>query len=149
VVHNARSNANNGVGYARPGRFGARMLLGTDGNDADLRAEAQAAFFAGRDHGHAVDVLAALERNRAWAAALFGAAGGDLPDRAVLDYRAPTPLVDDNLGGHLLFGLGAAPVTDLVVDGCVVLRDGAFVNVDEERILARAREVAAALWRRM
>jgi putative selenium metabolism protein SsnA len=146
VVHNARSNANNGVGYARPGRF-ARLLRGTDGIDADLRAEAQAAFFAARAHGHAVDVIDALERNRAFAAAQFGA--GELDDRVVLDYRPPTPLDDGNLAGHFLFGLGAAPVTDLVVDGRVVLRDGLFVAVDEERILARAREVAARLWRRL
>jgi putative selenium metabolism protein SsnA len=149
VAHNARSNANNAVGYARPGRFGDRLLLGTDGIGADMRAEAQAAFFAARDHGHTVDIVAALERNRAFAAARFGHDGGALPDHVVLDYRSPTPLDAGNVAGHLLFGLGAAPVRDLIVDGRVVVRDGVCVHVDEERIYARAREVAAALWRRM
>jgi putative selenium metabolism protein SsnA len=149
VVHNARSNANNAVGYARPGRFGARLLLGTDGIDADLRGEAQAAFFAAREHGDGVDVLAALARNRAFAAELFDGRGTELSDRIVLDYRSPTPLDGENLGGHMLFGLRAARVTDAVVDGTLVLRDGVCVNVDEERIYARAREVAAALWRRL
>ncbi|HEY1584751.1 MAG TPA: amidohydrolase family protein, partial [Polyangia bacterium] len=39
VVHNPRSNANNAVGYAHPSRFGGRLLLGTDGIGADMRAE--------------------------------------------------------------------------------------------------------------
>ncbi len=38
VAHNPRSNGNNAVGYARPGRFGAQLLLGTDGIGADVRA---------------------------------------------------------------------------------------------------------------
>lgn len=147
VVHNARSNANNGVGYARPGRFGDRLLLGTDGIDADMRAEAQAAFFAARAHGDGVDVAAALARNRRFAAALFGVDA--LDDTVTLAYDPPTPLGDGNFAGHLLFGLVRAPVTDVVVDGRPVVRDGVCVNVDEERIYARAREVAARLWARM
>jgi putative selenium metabolism protein SsnA len=147
VVHNARSNANNAVGYARPSRFGDRLLLGTDGIGADMRVEAQFAFFAARDHGDPLDVAAALARNREFAAAQFGTE--DLGDTITLDYRAPTPLRDQNFGGHLLFGLGSARVRDVVVDGHVVVRDGVCVNVDEERIYARAREVAGALWSRL
>ncbi|MDB4970364.1 MAG: Amidohydrolase [Myxococcales bacterium] len=147
VVHNARSNANNAVGYARPGRFGAQLLLGTDGIDADMRGEAQFAFFAARDHGDAFDVGAALARGRRFAAGLFDAES--LDDTITLEYRSPTPLSDGNLGGHLLFGLRAAQVRGVTVDGQTVMHDGALVNVDEERIYARARELAAKLWARM
>ncbi|HEX9101976.1 MAG TPA: amidohydrolase family protein, partial [Polyangia bacterium] len=113
VVHNPRSNANNAVGYARPSRFGDQLLLGTDGIGADMRAEAQFAFFAARDHGDALDAVALLSRNREFAAAQFGVE--DLGDTITLEYPAPTPLGDDNFGGHLLFGLGAARVRDVVV----------------------------------
>jgi cytosine/adenosine deaminase-related metal-dependent hydrolase len=147
VVHNARSNANNAVGYARPSRFGDRLLLGTDGIGADMRIEAQFAFFAARDHADPVDIAAALERNREYAAAHFGVE--ELGDSITLDYRSPTPMRDDNFGGHLLFGLGAARVRDVVVDGHVVVHDGVCVNVDEERIYERAREVAGRLWSRL
>lgn len=153
VVHNARSNANNAVGYARPSRFGDLLLLGTDGIDANMRAEAQFAFFVARDHGDALDPLAALARNRAFAAAQFGVE--ELGDTVTLDYASPTPLDGDasagggNFAGHLLFGLGVARVRDVVVDGHVVVRDGVCVNVDEERIYARAREAAAKLWSRL
>jgi putative selenium metabolism protein SsnA len=147
VVHNPRSNANNAVGYARPSRFGARLLLGTDGIGADMRAEAQFAFFAAREHGDALDAGAVLARNRAFAAACFGIE--ELGDSVTLEYASPTPVNDDNFGGHLLFGLGAARVRDVVVDGHVVVREGVCVNVDEERVYARAREIAAKLWSRL
>jgi putative selenium metabolism protein SsnA len=147
VVHNPRSNANNAVGYARPSRFGDRLLLGTDGIGADMRAEAQFAFLAARDHGDALDVAATLARNRDFAATHFGVE--ELGDSVTLDYRSPTPLSDGNFGGHLLFGLGAARVRDVVVDGHVVVRDGVCLNVDEERVYARAREVAQKLWSRL
>lgn len=147
VAHNPRSNANNAVGYARPSRFGDRLLLGTDGIGADMRGEAQFAFFAARDHGDTIDAAAVLERNREFAAVEFGVE--DLGDTVTLDYAAPTPLDDDNFAGHLLFGLGGARVRDVVVDGHVVVRDGVCVNVDEERVYARAREVAAKLWSRL
>jgi len=57
VVHNPRSNANNAVGYARPSRFGDRLLLGTDGIGADMRAEALNVWPAPREHGDPLDVL--------------------------------------------------------------------------------------------
>jgi putative selenium metabolism protein SsnA len=154
VVHNPRSNANNRVGYARPSRYGGQLLLGTDGIGADMRAEAHAAFLAAREHGDSVDVAAALERNRTFAAFQFGEAIGRMEagapaDLAVLDYRAPTPLEPHNLAGHLLFGVQGAPVRHLLVDGRVVVRDGALTTVDEAAVFARAREAAAKLWRRM
>jgi cytosine/adenosine deaminase-related metal-dependent hydrolase len=50
IVHNPRSNAANGVGYARPARFTNPIALGTDGIDADMLVEMQvAAEMAGDD----------------------------------------------------------------------------------------------------
>jgi putative selenium metabolism protein SsnA len=153
VAHNARSNANNAVGYARPGRFGGRLLLGTDGISGDMRAEAFAAFLAARDHRHVLDVVAALERNRAFVTAQFGHTAalepGGVADLIVLDYRSPTPLLADNAAGHLLFGLPAATVRHAIVGGRLVLQDGRSTTIDEDALYARAREVAARLWTRL
>jgi putative selenium metabolism protein SsnA len=154
VVHNPRSNANNAVGYARPARFGDRLLLGTDGIGADMRQEAQAAWLAARAHGESLDLAATLERNRRFVGQCFGFAGealapGAPADLVVLDYRSPTPLDEGNLGGHLLFGLGAARVRHLVVGSRWVLRDGESPHLDEASIYARARSVAARLWARL
>lgn len=153
VVHNPRSNANNAVGYARPSRFGDRLLLGTDGIGADMLKEAQAAFFAAREHGDPLDACAALERNRAFAASLFGCSlalePGAAADLALLDYRAPTPLEESNLSGHLLFGMQSAEVRHLLAGGKWVLKDGRSPRLDEAAIYARAREAARRLWSRL
>jgi putative selenium metabolism protein SsnA len=154
VAHNPRSNMNNAVGYARPGRFGDRLVLGTDGIGADMLAEAQAAFLAARDHGHLFDPLPALARAQSLAAALFDTGLGRLEpgcpaDLVVLDYDPPTPLDESNLFGHLLFGMSSANVRDVIVAGREVLRDRRLRTVDEPALHARARAVAARLWERM
>jgi putative selenium metabolism protein SsnA len=150
VVHNPRSNANNAVGYARPARFADRLLLGTDGIGADMRAEALAAFLGAREHGDALEVVRALERNRALAAYEFGLSfalePGAAADLIVLDYPSPTPLEARNLAGHLLFGLVGQPVRHAIVDGRVVLRAGRVVGLDEAALYAHARAAARTLW---
>jgi putative selenium metabolism protein SsnA len=154
VAHNPRSNQNNAVGYARPGRFGAQVVLGTDGIGADLFAEAQAAFFAARAAGHAFDPLAALARAQSLAASAFDLGLGRLEpgcpaDLTVLDWDPPTPLDEGNLLGHLVFGMSAATVRDVFVAGRPVLRNRRLVTVDEAEVMARARAAAARLWGRM
>jgi cytosine/adenosine deaminase-related metal-dependent hydrolase len=154
VVHNPRSNLNNRVGYARPSRFGDHLLLGTDGIGADMRAEAQAAFLAAREFGDSIDLVATLERNRAFAAFAFENGLGRLEDGApadvvVLDYLPPTPLEGGNFAGHLLFGLPCAAVRHVLVDGELVIKDGVSTRVDEAELYARARTEAARLWKRL
>ncbi len=153
VVHNPRSNLNNAVGYARPSRYNDRLLLGTDGIGADMRIEAHAAFLAAREHGHSFDAVAALERNRAFAAFQFGISlslePGAAADLVALDYRAPTPLTESNAAGHLLFGLTNAPVRHVLVAGKLLLKDGRSTTLDEDGLAARAQECAQRLWTRM
>lgn len=154
LAHNARSNMNNAVGRARVLDLGPRVALGTDGIGADMFAEAQAAFLAARDHGHAFDPLAALGRNWSLAASAFDAGLGRIEpgcpaDLVVLAYDPPTPLDETNLFGHLLFGPGASSVRDLLVAGKLVVRDRRVLTVDEPELAARARAVAARLWQRM
>lgn len=151
VAHNPRSNMNNAVGYSRPARFGANVVLGTDGIGADLFAEAQASFFAARAAGHAFDPVAALARAQSLAAAAFDAGLGRLEpgcpaDLTLLDYDPPTPLDETNLFGHLVFGMSAANVWGTVVAGRDVLRARRLVGVDEARVMAEARAAAPRLW---
>jgi cytosine/adenosine deaminase-related metal-dependent hydrolase len=117
-------------------------------------AEAHAAFLFARAHADPLDVLATLERNRRVGATLF-----DLPpprlqagapaDLVVIDYRAPTPLLPSNLFGHLLFGLPGARVRHTICAGRLVIEEGIAVTIDEERLTARAREIARRLWAKM
>jgi len=76
-------------------------------------------------------------------------APGAAADLIVTDYHPPTPLCAGNLAGFLLFGLGAQWVRHVMIAGRWALRDRAARRCDERAILARARESAPALWRRM
>lgn len=156
LVHCPRSNMNNGVGSAHTAAF-RRAALGTDGLDQDMLAEARAAFLGMRQAGRDDALAAAIEMlvgGQRLAAELFGLPLGRLTpgapaDLVVLGYRPPTPLVADNLAGHLLFGLDRSHVRSTMVAGRFVLRDRRLTGVDEAVVAARARAAAADLWRRM
>jgi len=166
VVHNPQSNMNNAVGaFDLPGFLGRDVLvgLGTDGLGANLLAEL---FTAGTLQKHAsgdpqaggFDRLHALlfVHNPQIAERVLGLHAGRIEagqaaDLALLDYLPPTPIEAGNVLGHLLFGVAVhgLRVSDLFVAGRPILRDGRFVDLDEEATYARAREVAARLWRRV
>ena len=74
---------------------------------------------------------------------------GAAADLVLLDYRPPTPLSSANFAGHLLFGIDALHVNSTMVAGRWLMRERQVLNLDEERIHARARELADALWRRI
>lgn len=166
VVHNPRSNMNNAVGVFDLEGFLDRGIvtgIGTDGLGANMLAEL---FTASILQKHSLanplagsfDALYALlfKNNPAIAERLLGIklgriAQGAPADFVLLDYTAPTPLDADNLLGHLLFGTAvhSMRVSDSFVAGRQILRDGQFVELDEEAIYAHAREQAASLWKRL
>jgi cytosine/adenosine deaminase-related metal-dependent hydrolase len=156
IAHNPRSNMNNAVGAA-PTLALKRVALGTDGMDEDMLAEARAAFLKMRDAGRPDAFSAAIEMlagGHRLAAALFGLPFGKLDagapaDLVVFDYRPPTPLTAENLGGHLLFGLDRSHVSSVMVAGRFVVRDRRLTTVDAGATMARARRAAHGLWDRM
>lgn len=166
VVTNPRSNMNNAVGtFDLPGFLGRKVLtgLGTDGLGENLLSELFAAGIVQKQvHGDpragGFDALYALlfDNNPEIAERALGVRVGRIApgypaDLALLRYTPPTPLRSENVLGHLLFGIA---VHDLRVDGLFVagrpiLREGRFVDLDEERIYAEARAAAEDLWRRV
>ena len=156
LVHNPRSNMNNHVGYN--GKLGAyrNLALGTDGIGADMFEELKFAFFRHRDAGGPMwpdsfmrflwNGNRILERNFR---ARFGRLeAGYKADLTVCDYDCPTPLVAQNIGGHLAFGMGSSAVDSVMVDGRLVFEHRSF-PFDVAPIYAAARKAAAALWQRM
>lgn len=158
LAHNPRSNMNNGVGYAPISRMGERVALGTDGVDGDMFAEARACYLKAREQSSDAGSAVAAERLASGAALagsrfgepLLGTLGPQAPaDLVVLDYDSPTPLDSSNLAGHLLFGIGAGSVRDVMVGGRWIVRGRRHQLVDEEALAARCRGAAPALWARM
>jgi putative selenium metabolism protein SsnA len=157
VAHQARSNMNNGVGYARGLVDLKNVALGTDGIDQDVLSELQAAFFRRREAlGPTAwpDAVSMLSAGHRLASALFGKnfgsfAQGAPADVTVLSFDPPTPLDINSLGSHLVFGRATLSVRDVFVAGRAIMRNRKLVGIDEKSIHSRARELAPQLWSRM
>jgi putative selenium metabolism protein SsnA len=165
LSHNPRSNMNNAVGYAPVASFDGPVMLGTDGIGADMFAEAQAAWMISRHAGAPMsspsarrlspgDVLSMLASSARRASQAFGVTLGKLEvgaaaDLVVTDYVPSTPLHDDNLAGHLLFGLTSNHVRDVMIDGQWRLRGRVVVGGEEAATRADAVQVAKRLWERL
>ncbi|WP_038162624.1 putative aminohydrolase SsnA [Trabulsiella guamensis] len=156
LVHNARSNMNNQVGYNSHLTQIRNLALGTDGIGSDMFEEMKFAFFKHRDAGGPLwpDSFArALSNGNALLSRNFHAKFGRLEagykaDLTICDYVSPTPLIAENIAGHIAFGLGASSVNSVMVNGVMVYENRQF-TFDCEPIFAEARKVAARLWQRM
>ena len=131
-VHNPRSNEGNRVGYAAALSATPRVALGVDGWDPDMTAEEAALKRLAAANGDA-GADGRLAAGQALAAERFGAAS---------EARSPGSLGD-------LVVRRDGKVVHVVVGGRVVVRDGALLTGDFERITATARAEAARLWARM
>ena len=159
LAHNPRSNQNNHVGYAEPLTQGPNVVLGTDGIGADLFAEGQAAFYAGRAHDRSFDaalVQRMLDNGRRFAGARFGEprlgqlTPGAPADVIVLEDHSPTPVTDANWPWQFVFTQSASAVRDVFVAGRPRLLGRAPVPpFDEPALFDRARDAARRLWARL
>jgi putative selenium metabolism protein SsnA len=156
LAHNARSNMNNHVGYQHALPSLARVVLGTDGIGSDMLEECRAAYFKHRDAGGPLwpgDFARFLQAGNDVVQRCFGGRFGSVErgavaDLVVLDYRPPTPLVAENVAGHLVFGMRSADVESVLVNGHFVL-EGRRFPFDTEPIFRQARDAARKLWRNM
>jgi len=162
-VHNPRSNMNNNVGHAPLHLFGERVALGTDGFPADMFEEARFGFLRKQENrkklqahasgkespftrfvsgGH--ELVSEIFREK------FGSfEKGALADFVVLNYVPPTPLTEENLFWHFLFGTRSAMIDSVMVGGRWVMKDGLVLGVNTEEACKKASEAAIRLWKRM
>ncbi|MHB0885994.1 MAG: amidohydrolase family protein [Bacillota bacterium] len=73
---------------------------------------------------------------------------GKSADIVILDADLPSPLNERNLFDQLVLYRNPQDVEMVMVRGRVLLEGGRLTTVDEERVRARAKEAAAALWRK-
>ncbi|MEQ6277003.1 putative aminohydrolase SsnA [Kluyvera huaxiensis] len=156
LVHNARSNMNNHVGYNHRLPEYRNLALGTDGIGSDMFEELKFAFFKHRDAGGAWwpdSFSRALNNGNTLLSRNFNAKFGRVEagykaDLTISDYLAPTPLLAENIAGHIAFGMGANSVHSVMVNGVMVYENRQF-TFDCEPIFAEASKVAAKMWKRM
>ena len=164
VVHNPQSNMNNAVGVADVVAMAKRNVLvglGTDAMTTNMLEELRAALWAQHlraqnpSVGFSEVVNALFSNNPKIAGRIFNLPLGELRvgcvgDVVLIDYDPPTPLDDSNTFGHMVFGISQATVDTTIVGGRVLMENKRLtLDLDEPRINARARELAAKLWQRL
>jgi len=164
VTHQPRSNMNNGVCLPRVEemlRSGIRVCLGNDGFSNSMWEEWKAAYFGHklihRDPqsmpAHQVMEMA-IYNNRDLARTLFDEldmgviAPGAAADIIFVDYHPYTPLNEDNLPWHIVFGFQDSMVTTTIVLGKVLMRDRQVLILDETKMAEEAQQRASRTWQR-
>jgi cytosine/adenosine deaminase-related metal-dependent hydrolase len=74
---------------------------------------------------------------------------GAFADLIVVDYNSPTPFNSSNAGGHLIFGMNSNNVISTIINGKIVMKDRKLVNIDEEMVMKKSREISKNLWNRL
>jgi len=162
VVHNPQSNMNNGVGFADIEimmDLGILAGLGTDGMTTNLFREIQAACLLPKHEkqnpsvgGDAIKKII-FENHKSIVSNVFNTGLGEIKvgnraDLIFFNYKPPTPMNEDNVWYHLLFGFGSSCVNSTMVDGKFLMKNREILVCDEKRILAAANNVAKRLWER-
>ncbi|MCR5289738.1 MAG: putative aminohydrolase SsnA [Treponema sp.] len=163
VVHNPESNMGNAVGCGDvPGLFEEGLLLGlgTDGYTNDMFESYKVAAIIHKHHtanpnAGWVEIPTMLFKNNALMAnryfkePLGVLKEGYAADIVVTDYNPLTPMTADNIGGHVQFGMSGRSVVTTMCAGKILMQDRKCTELDEEEILAKSREQAADLWKRI
>jgi cytosine/adenosine deaminase-related metal-dependent hydrolase len=137
IVHNARSNMNNAVGYGRPGRFSNPVALGTDGIGCDMLDEFRVSFVRARE----ADVTTSPDLIWGWLAAGWDLFPEARADRVTWSYEPMDPW-------RLAYTTGTRPLR-VEIDGDVLLDEGVPTKVDAAEIKAKAAEAAQRLFKRL
>ncbi|HSB85216.1 MAG TPA: amidohydrolase family protein [Ilumatobacteraceae bacterium] len=139
IAHNPRSSMNNSVGYAAPTERPNPVVLGSDGNGADMLEEARLAYVRLREH----DVGADPQTVWKWLDEGYRFFPDCRDDRVVFNYDH----VDS--AWHTAFSPGVRALHVTLADGEVVLRDGRPTRVDLDEVRAKAAEQATRLFARL
>ena len=164
VTHQPRSNMNNAVGLpdvAGMLKRGIPVALGNDGFSNNMFEEMKACYLAhkhnsGDPQAMPGDVVwrMAYDNNAALSRQFFPKpiaelSAGAFADIVFLDYAPPTPMSTGNLPWHVLFGVDGAHVTHTIAGGKVLMKDRRLTTLDEAAIMAKAREHAVGVWKRV
>ena len=160
VVNNPESNMGNAVGCApvlQMLKKGIIVGMGTDAYTHDM-LESMKFFLIIQQHNAALpnvawgeDVTMQFVNNRTIAEKYFGVPLGILKEGAaadiiVMDYKPFTPFSDENIDGHMLFGMMRKNCRTTIINGRLLYRDREFVDLDEEKINAWTLEQSKKLW---
>ena len=160
VVNNPESNMGNAVGICPVLPLSAAGILlgmGTDAYTNDMLESLKVALCSQRHNaclpGVAwCEVTDMLFRNNAKIGAKYfpdtlgilkeGAAA----DVIVMDYKPFTPFSDENIDGHMIFGMTGRQCVTTIANGRLLMKDRELIGIDEEAENAHILEASKELW---
>ena len=71
---------------------------------------------------------------------------GAAADVIIMDYKPFTPFSDENIDGHMIFGMTGRQCQTTIAGGKVLMQDRVLVGIDEEAENAHILEAAKKLW---
>lgn len=161
VVVNFQSNMNNAVGVSnltKMSDLGIQVGLGTDAMTLNMLEELRVALWSTKLYkknpsaGFMESTNALIHGNRNIANTYWNDMGlgelkvGGMADVILIDYHSPTPLDENSFLGHLVFGLSQERVDTTIASGKILMENKKLTELDEEAIMAKAREASAKLW---
>jgi cytosine/adenosine deaminase-related metal-dependent hydrolase len=161
VVHNPESNMGNAVGcpdVLTMYKKGILLGLGTDGYTNDMLESMKVANLLLKHNSR--NPSAAWEEipdmifgnNRKIAARHFDTPVGILKKGAVGDviiteYNPFTPMNENNMNSHLLFGMNGKNTITTIINGKLLMKDRQMICMDEEELLGRCLYESNKLWK--
>lgn len=163
VVHNPESNMGNAVGAPDVLKIydkGILIGLGTDGYTNDMVESYKVANIL-QKHMHKNPNCAwgeiptmlfennAKIANRFFSTPLGKIKEGYAADIIFVDYDPLTPMDENNINSHILFGINGYSVTTTICNGEVLMRDRKLLHIDKKKVMEESRKQAADLWKRV
>lgn len=171
AVHNPQSNLNNAVGVAPFLLMHKKKIpvgIGTDGMSAGIFGDVKLASVlhkvtmslrgpagaAAISTGFAETKRSTMGINSNISSSIFGLKIGVLEkgaaaDVVISDYIPQTPLTNENIWGHILYGVMNLPVRTTICGGRILMKDFEIKTVGEGKIIAEAKKCAKRLWNRI
>uniref|UniRef100_UPI0005A814D8 amidohydrolase family protein n=1 Tax=Faecalimicrobium dakarense TaxID=1301100 RepID=UPI0005A814D8 len=163
VVHNPESNMGNAVGCSPAIELlnrGITVGLGTDGYTSDMFESLKVANIIHKHHlcdprvGFVESQKMLFDNNQKITKAYFKndlgiIKKGAYADVIIVDYTPHTPMNENSVGGHIIFGLTGRSVDTTIVNGKILMKNRKLVNIDEEQVLATSRILSKKLWDRI
>ena len=160
VVNNPESNMGNAVGISpvlQLHKKGILVGMGTDAYTNDMLESIKVALCSQRHNACLpnvgwCEVTDMLFHNNAKIAKRLGfptlgvLKPGAAADVIVMDYKPFTPFSDENIDGHMIFGMTGRQCQTTIINGKLLMRDRQLVNIDEEAVNAHVLESAKRLW---
>jgi cytosine/adenosine deaminase-related metal-dependent hydrolase len=163
VVHNPQSNMGNAVGVSpvlEMIKKGILVGMGTDGYTADMTESFKTAAILHKHDQRLPSVAWAeppamlFDNNKKIMERFIDGKLGTLKkdcyaDIIIVDYKGPTPVNENTINSHILFGISGRHVDTTIINGKIIMKERELINIDEEALMAKSRELAQKLWDRI